>query len=607
MTFGLGIVAVPVLIQFALLAGIISMIWTIKTDAADARASRNRICVLNDCLIKMSEFLFLPVVSQNTGSPQKSPHPTRSDAQIMTEIETITRGIESSLDDLHIEPEFTGQVKKIKTVLGEFSTAGNKVLEEVHQAKDHFERNRAIAVLAPTANLFNSEIAALIEMEKAKRAQVAEISSSQKDQIRNWLIYATALSLISAGFMAAFFTYRIKRPLEKITYNLELLAEGKELLPPDPRADELGSLDRLIHTVAVELKAANEQERTLVERAADLITVLDESGEIISVNHMARILLNREPEALKGLSLQNLVIEEESLLVDELIRTTISSNQRQTAELTLVGADGIKLPTRWSLSWSDGEETLFCIAHDITKEKELARMKQEFIGMISHDLRSPLTSVIGGLTMLTSGVKGELPSQMMAEAESAIRSSERLVIFVNTLLDFQRLEEGKFPLEIKEHNLVELMETAITTVRPLADERGIKIELREAEPGQDQQKIFCDGDRLIQVFVNLLSNAIKFSPKDSTIDLDYRLKDSDVKVTMSDCGPGIAEEMQKIIFEPFEQTEAGRNQGTGLGLAICKMIVEAHGGAIAVENRSDRQSGCHFWIELPSRPGGDSS
>src|SRR5262249_17030594 len=154
---------------------------------------------------------------------------------------------------------------------------------------------------------------------------------------------------------------------------------------------------------------------------------------------------------LVGRKLNELTTAKDSLAADELVRKAISSNDFQGAELTLNRAGGTTIDTRWSCLWSDQEGSLFCVAHDVTREKELARMKQDFLNMISHDLRSPLTSVIGGLTLLTAGARGAVPEPMKEEAQAAIASARKLVDFIGDLLDFQKLDAGQMPLDLKPH------------------------------------------------------------------------------------------------------------------------------------------------------------
>ncbi|MBK9145988.1 MAG: PAS domain-containing sensor histidine kinase [Candidatus Melainabacteria bacterium] len=594
---GLSIVAVPALIQLALLLGMSSLLWSIQQESLAARESRAKINRLDNCMIKITEFFFLPVVSETESAPGNR----RSDNEIIAEIAAVEKEARDLLDANEYEGAAAVKAERVRAMLDEFTSIGAHSLERIRKGRTHEERNQVMDILGPAADRFAREVTGLIEIEKAQRQQITELKSHHREQAEIWLLSTAILSLIASGVMAVFFSARIKKPIRRISDNLQALSNNAPLQPPLKTSDELGALDRLIHSVADEINLAIERERSAVEKAADLICVLDESGGIVSVNGISELFLGLTPAELKGRRLSSLCLAEQILEADELVRNTISSNQARAADLTLERRDGSTVDTRWSCLWSDREEELFCVARDISREKQLQKMKMDFMSMISHDLRSPLTSMIGGLTILASGIKGELPPAMKEEAEAAIASAQKLVAFINDLLDYQKLDEGKMPLELSDNEIGSMLGEATEIVRPLATVRSIEIEA----PVTGTDLIRCDRNKIVQVIINLLSNAVKFSPEGSSITIRVSSSPTLMKIAIDNQGEPIPEDYRCRIFEPFEQTPASRHQGTGLGLAICKMIVEAHEGAIGLEDlkNEDRsgQTGTRFWLELKRR------
>lgn len=591
---GITLVSVPIIFQLGLIVWMSGVIWSIQEGMAIARESRARISQLNDCLVKIGDFIFV-IASGGHNEREK---------KVLEEVRSLKDETDRMLNDLQKTPEQEKQMLRIQAALDELLLQADWAIKTGLKGATFEERISIMPKLVIGGQKFMDELSTMIDLERKGRSQSYQLSSEDRDRIRNALLISVAVSFISTFFMALFFAARIKVPINQISDNLRLLSENKPLLPALGRNDELGALDRLIHTVGAETDQALKRERALIERAADMICSLDSAGTFLTVNSMALHMLSIQPSDLVGKRLNELTIPQDSFEADELIRRSISVNDFQNGELRLRKSDGTILDTRWSCLWSDQEGTLFCVAHDITKEKELARMRQDFMNMISHDLRSPLTSVIGGLTILSTGVKGDLPSGLKEEATSAIRSADKLVAFINDLLDFQKLDSGQMPLELKSNNVDDLVNEAIQLVETIARTRSVELAF---QPSQPEISVYCDRQKMVQVILNLLSNAIKFSPADSKVEVKVVEQPDHVRLSVIDRGPGIPEQMRQKIFEPFEQVEPRQHQGTGLGLAICKMIVEAHGGSVGVNDRPQAESesspltGSEFWFTIKKR------
>ncbi|HEY9716978.1 MAG TPA: HAMP domain-containing sensor histidine kinase [Trichormus sp.] len=226
------------------------------------------------------------------------------------------------------------------------------------------------------------------------------------------------------------------------------------------------------------------------------------------------------------------------------------------------------------------------------------KLKQEFLSMVTHDLRTPLTSVRAALTILGTGAHGQLNQNGQETLDDAEANVVRLINLINDLLDIDKLESGKFELDIDEVALTSVVQRSISAVEGYAKQQQVNI----VSAVDDTGLIYADGDRLVQVLVNLLSNAIKFSRASQTVTLRaHPISEQEYQFAVIDEGRGVAPEVKDKIFRRFEQATIEDSKelgGSGLGLAICKAIVEEHHGTIGVD--SEFGKGSTFWFRIPT-------
>ena len=249
-----------------------------------------------------------------------------------------------------------------------------------------------------------------------------------------------------------------------------------------------------------------------------------------------------------------------------------------------------------------GKASLQAVVRDITERKTAemeirrtevlkisAESKSRFASMVSHELRSPLAIIQGGIDLITDGLCGEVTAEQKKILDMSQKGVERLGRLINNVLDFQKIQAGKMEYNIRDHDLRGTVQEAAESLKFLSAPKGLELRL---EFGEHLPKIKFGKDSITQVLTNLVSNAIKFTSKGS-VTISVQRENNEMHVEIRDTGPGIKHEDIRKLFQPFEQIdlEKGRSKGgTGLGLAISKEIILAHGGRIWAESEIGKDS-----------------
>ncbi len=348
------------------------------------------------------------------------------------------------------------------------------------------------------------------------------------------------------------------------------------------------------------LRDSEARTRAIVQQLLDGLVTITEEGIIELVNPAAQRMFGYTEEELVGRHL--------SLLLPETVGGDPKAFLRQ-AHRRAIGR-----VTEWEARRKNGsvfpvEVSLFEFqalqgrrfagnVRDLTKLKEVERLKREFVSTVSHELRTPLTSIRGSLGLLAGGAAGPIPEKAGELVSIALKNSERLILLINDILDMEKIESGRMEFAIQPLAVMPQVEQALAANQAYAGQYGVRLVLAQAAPGS---QVLADPNRLAQVLANLLSNACKFSPPGGTVDVSVRADGGWVRISVKDHGPGIGEEFRGRIFQRFAQADASdarQKGGTGLGLSISKAIVEHMGGRIGFETETGR--GTTFHVELPA-------
>lgn len=415
--------------------------------------------------------------------------------------------------------------------------------------------------------------------------------------VQVWLLLGLVVQILITLGVAVYFGRNITDRLATISGNAQLLAEQQPLRRPVEGNDEIASLDTMFHKMAITLQVASQRERAIIDNAKDVICSLSEEAVFKQMSPAAKSNWGYDPVDLLGRPFTEFVSESDRERLQRVL--TEAKQQKETAmsiDVRMVRKDLSEAWMLWSIYWSPPDESYYCVSHDISDRKELDQMKADFVNMVSHDLRTPLTGMRAFLDTLGAGAYGELNTKGGAAANRIQSSLARLTNLVNDLLDVEKMEAGRMEMRFAPCRLKQLVDASLDMVRGYADEQKVQIELTDIVDAQ----VLADSDRMVQVLQNLLANAIKFSPPGEVVTISSEGEPGFVKVKIADRGAGIAEADVEHIFDRFhqvEQSKSGAKGGTGLGLAICKAILEQHNGSVGVESQVGE--GSTFWFRIP--------
>lgn len=428
--------------------------------------------------------------------------------------------------------------------------------------------------------------------------------------LRRTALIASVAGLVLAIVFSVFSTGAIIKPIKKLTQMTQSLAAGNinSRVPVDSR-NELGQLTENFNVMADRVqeqidKISEEHRRseTILKNMGEGVLLVDGASEITYANAMAVTMLELPEDYIgKALIEINRIPELHALLKKAERTETVAFAEIQLGNLYEPEAEVTVVPV------SAGQEYVIVI-HDVTKERQLERIRADFVANVSHELRTPLTTIRGYAETLLGEdtVRTKTGEQFLVKI---LNHSARLSKLVSELLELSRLELGDIELKCSPCHLNAFYEPILDLFEPLLEESGLvlKWEIPEELP-----KVNVDQQLFMQVFVNLIDNAIKYTPDGGIITISaetdtsnvlegLNITSEEVIVHVQDTGIGIPMESQSRVFERFYRVDKGRAQemgGTGLGLAIVKHIVLRHNGRIWLDSILGQGSVFHVAVPL---------
>lgn len=414
-----------------------------------------------------------------------------------------------------------------------------------------------------------------------------------KNKIDQLIFAALAIALFVTTLYALFLTRRITLPLREMHTAANHIAEGHyNMRLSIDFQDEIGSLARSFNHMAHQL----EETMTTLKRERDQLTrILRALGEgVISVDEHLKIrLINPHAENL----LSTIFGTSDTLppVLTSVFKETIAKQEEEKKTIEQGGATLIVLTSPLTDKEKDKILGAVGVLRDVTQERQLDRLRHDFIANVSHELKTPIAMLQGYTEALLDGVYSS-PEEQRELINILYEESLRMGRLVYDLLDYTRIETGHFELNLEEAAIQPLIDRLRRRYSAFSAEQDVHLRII----CEVQGRAWVDPHRLEQILINLLDNAFRYTPKGGNIDVFLWREERHLKIDVADSGSGIAEEDLPFLFERFYKADKARTrkgEGTGLGLSIVKRLVEAHDGSITVESKLG--IGTTFHLDFP--------
>lgn len=427
------------------------------------------------------------------------------------------------------------------------------------------------------------------------------------------LAITTAVGIV-AVVVSSISAFIFLKPLESLTRAFKGLTDGNFHQRVDIRSgdefEEIGNyfnnlVDKIsqnIQKLENDTQAAISEKNKLTEVLSSIIDgilAIDFNKNILLVNKAAEEITGYTQGELQGQRVDQLIhlfVETEEVLP----KTYCQVNFSKAAKL--VGKDGkqTKVNLMTAMSGQGLQTNLSCILilHDLSKEEELERMKLDFVSMASHELKTPLTSIIGYLSVFVNENKGKLPKEEWDLIDRSLISAQQLLNLVQNILNVNKIEREEMSVLIESVDYGPILKKSVDDLKAQANQKSIVLNLNL--PGTPLPKVLADPVRTGEVLTNLLANAINYTNAGGKVEVSVNLSPNEITTEVSDSGVGIPKEAMPHLFNKFfrvsNQTQKS-SKGTGLGLYIAKSIIEKLNGKIWVESEVSR--GSKFSFTLP--------
>ena len=424
-------------------------------------------------------------------------------------------------------------------------------------------------------------------------------------EVNSRILFAGLLICFWGLLALLYFSKKASRPLEFIKQGALRLASGDlEYRIPFPDSEEMAKVAESLNEMAAQLQSRiqtiqekqNEQ-KTVMESMREILVVFNKDEVIINCNRAAEQFFHFRVSEICGKSVQEIIRNSE---LQRFIKKAFGSTEPLEGEIVFRDEKEercLQAHANHLNNDKGGRIGLLLVLNDITRLKKLEIVRKDFVSNVSHELKTPVTSIKGYVETLISGAKDN-PEERDRFLQIVMKQTERLQTIIEDLLSLSRIEQESEKEEIvtETGNLVKVVEAALQSAKNKADERRIVLEFTE------KQDLFLEinASLLEQAIANLIDNAVKYSEPGSRVLVEIRKTEKAASIAVRDFGSGIPEEHLPRLFERFYRVDKARSRklgGTGLGLSIVKHIVQAHKGTVSVESKPGK--GSVFTIFLP--------
>ncbi len=428
--------------------------------------------------------------------------------------------------------------------------------------------------------------------------QSLEVIKETTEQTTKLILIAAGIAIVLTTIFAFFLSTRVTAPLRTMREAATELSHGNfDMKIPILTHDEIGALARSFNRMAYQLKGnihalnqEKEQLSSILSSMADGVITLDQNANVLVTNPPARQFLHDWKFEKK----KNDSTEETPTLLKELFQEAVKTETEQEGELMVQGRSYVLIVS--PLYNADSVRGAVTVVRDMTEERRLDKLREDFIANVSHELRTPISMMQGYSEAIVDDIAAT-EEEKREIAQIIHEESLRMGRLVNELLDLARIQAGHITLNKEETYIEPFLQRVTNKFQGLAKEKNIFL---SAITNSSHTLALIDEDRIEQVLTNLIDNALRHTPENGVVKVVHEQKEKVHLIRVEDSGAGIPEEDLPFVFERFYKADKARTRGrsgTGLGLSIAKNIVQAHNGTIKVQSRLGH--GTVFSFTLP--------
>jgi NtrC-family two-component system sensor histidine kinase KinB len=467
---------------------------------------------------------------------------------------------------------------------------------EMDSRKSPAGRAAAIAVLNRASKVVKADAQAVIKLNFDNLSPLSESVKQRADRATRFMVLLTIAGAIMAVLFVSLMGRSILQPLMMLTRSAKEIERGNlDLVVQVDSRDELHQLAEAFNSMAAKLREYQRTNRAkLVRTQATTQLAINSLPDIVAIIRPDGTveMANAAAQAVFGLRVDAHVNEFGRDWLVELFRRTSGDlkpvdpqGYESAVQVLENGGERFYLPHATPIL--DNDHSLLgvtVVLADVTNLRRLDEMKSSMLSVVSHELKTPLTSIRMGTHILLEERLGDLTPQQNEIVTTLRDDSNRLHQIIENLLDMGRMESGRGVMDLKPHNLQQIVIDATTPMDSAFRDRGVNLTVNLAD---DLPRVMVDPARIGHVFSNLLSNALKYTPPGGDVTVSASQAGPMIEVSVHDTGPGIPQQHLGRIFERFFRVPGQAiAKGAGLGLAIAKEIVELHGGSISVSSTS---------------------
>jgi two-component system, NtrC family, sensor histidine kinase KinB len=524
-----------------------------------------------------------------------------------------SRNMMLALDEISAKNE---ALEKFETNLNKqrenITESGEKEVTEL--LAEHFVELKTNPENTELYPLIRKDISEIMKLNMQAIERKSNVAKETAHSATIWIALTGTLCFVIAFSLLINLPNNIANPIKELTDSIkQIAAKNYNQRVNFQSHDEFGELAKSFNVMAEKLEEYNnsnlykilfEKKRieTLINNMQDPVIGLDENKKVLFVNDEALKILALKTEDLIGKFVQDIAVTNDlvRLLIQDIIVATPSTSLQKPIKIYANNKESYFEKEIVNIAITPtGEQEQKHIGHvivlkNITPFKELDFAKTNFIATVSHELKTPISSIKMSVQLLEHQQTGIINEEQKQLIESIKEDSNRLLKITGELLNLSQVETGNIQLNIQQSNPIEILQYAIDAVKNAAEQKQIELNVHNTDP---LPLIKADTEKTAWVLINFLTNAIRYAPEQSIITVYIKQNKDKVLFSVKDEGKGIDKRYRDKIFDRYFQIPGSNKTGTGLGLAISKEFIEAQGGQIGVE--TEVGMGSTFYFTMP--------